>query len=108
MIRSRRCAAALWTVLVFLAAAAAIPVSAQETLDRTKVPAPGPPPVLRVPSWTGTPLGNGAHLIVAEKSDLPLVEITARAGFKNQSHFTTLFRRFTGTTPKAWRQSRLS
>ncbi len=73
MIRSRRCAAALWTVLVLLAAAATIPISAQQTLDRTKVPAPGPPPVLRVPSWTGTPLGNGAQLMVAEKTDLPLV-----------------------------------
>ncbi|HUS11385.1 MAG TPA: AraC family transcriptional regulator [Pyrinomonadaceae bacterium] len=46
------------------------------------------------------------HLL--SESDLPLVEVGARAGFKSQSHFTTLFRRFTGTTPKAWRQSRLS
>jgi AraC family transcriptional regulator len=41
-------------------------------------------------------------------SQLPLVEVSARAGFKNQSHFTTLFRRFTGATPKAWRQSTFS
>jgi AraC family transcriptional regulator len=46
------------------------------------------------------------HLL--SESDLPLVEVSARTGFKSQSHFTTLFRRFTGTTPKAWRQSRLS
>jgi AraC family transcriptional regulator len=38
-------------------------------------------------------------------SDLPLVEIGSQVGFKSQSHFTTLFRRFTGTTPKAWRES---
>jgi AraC family transcriptional regulator len=48
-----------------------------------------------------------AKLLLRE-SDLPLVEVSARAGFKSQSHFTTLFRRFTGTTPKAWRQSRLT
>jgi len=46
------------------------------------------------------------HLL--RESDLPLVEVSARAGFKSQSYFTTLFRRFTGTTPKAWRQSRFS
>lgn len=46
------------------------------------------------------------HLL--SESDLPLVEVSARAGFKSQSHFTTLFRRFTGTTPKAWRLSRFS
>jgi AraC family transcriptional regulator len=39
------------------------------------------------------------------ESDLPLVEISALVGFKTQSHFTTLFRRFTGTTPKRWRES---
>lgn len=43
-----------------------------------------------------------------DESDLPLVEIGARSGFKNQSHFTTLFRRFTNTTPKAWRASKIS
>lgn len=36
--------------------------------------------------------------------DLPLVEISLRTGFKNQSHFTTLFRKFTRFTPKAWRE----
>ena len=46
------------------------------------------------------------HLL--RETNLPLVEVSARAGFKSQSHFTTLFRRFTGTTPKAWRQSRFS
>lgn len=39
-------------------------------------------------------------------SDLPLVEIGFRAGFKNQSHFTTLFRKFTAVTPKIWRESK--
>jgi AraC family transcriptional regulator len=35
--------------------------------------------------------------------ELPLVEVSYRAGFKNQSHFTTLFRRVTSLTPKAYR-----
>ena len=38
------------------------------------------------------------------KNDLPIVEISLRTGFKNQSHFTTLFRKFTKQTPKKWRE----
>ena len=44
-----------------------------------------------------------AKNLLAE-GDLPLVEVSLRAGFKNQSHFTTLFRKFTRVTPKAWRE----
>ena len=58
MIRSTRRVAALRAALVLLAAAASFPVTAQETLNRTKVPAPGPQPVLRVPTWTRSPLGE--------------------------------------------------
>jgi AraC family transcriptional regulator len=39
------------------------------------------------------------------KDDLPIVEISLRTGFKNQSHFTSLFRKFTNLTPKVWRES---
>jgi len=46
---------------------------AQQPLDRTKIPTPGPNPVLRVPTWTKTQLPNGALLIVSEKHNLPLV-----------------------------------
>ena len=35
--------------------------------------------------------------------DLPIIEISLRTGFKNQSHFTSLFRKFTRFTPKMWR-----
>ncbi len=49
---------------------------AQQPLDRTKVPPPGPTPVLRVPSWTKTQLANGATLIVSERHSLPLVSFT--------------------------------
>ena len=42
------------------------------------------------------------------KDDLPIVEISLRTGFKNQSHFTTLFRKFTKHTPKLWREMKLA
>jgi len=42
------------------------------------------------------------------KDDLPIVEISLRTGFKNQSHFTTLFRKFTKLTPKTWRELKLA
>ena len=66
-----------------LALAAALVISvaniaalAQQTLDRTKQPAPGPTPVLRVPAWTKTQLANGATLIVSERHNLPLVNFS--------------------------------
>jgi predicted Zn-dependent peptidase len=66
-----------------LALAAALIISlaniatlAQQPLDRTKVPTPGPTPVLRVPSWTKTQLANGATLIVSERHSLPLVSFS--------------------------------
>ncbi len=46
---------------------------AQQTLDRTKVPAPGPNPMLKVPTWTKAQLSNGATLIVSERHSLPLI-----------------------------------
>ena len=46
---------------------------AQQTFDRSKIPPPGKPPALRVPSWTKSTLANGAEFIVSEKHDLPLV-----------------------------------
>jgi AraC family transcriptional regulator len=41
-------------------------------------------------------------------NDLPIVEISLLTGFKNQSHFTTLFRKFTHFTPKTWRDMKLA
>jgi AraC family transcriptional regulator len=38
------------------------------------------------------------------QSELPLSEVGLRAGFGDQSHFTRLFRRLTGTTPQSYRQ----
>lgn len=36
-------------------------------------------------------------------NELPLVEVGLTVGFQNQSHFTTLFHKLTGVTPKAYR-----
>jgi len=35
---------------------------------------------------------------------LPLAEIGLTVGFQNQSHFTTVFHRLTGVTPKTYRK----
>lgn len=42
------------------------------------------------------------------KADLPIIEIGLQTGFKNQSHFTTLFRKYTKFTPKSWRELKLA
>ncbi len=59
-------------VLAFLT----LPVLAQQALDRTKIPPPGKPAELRVPTWTKATLANGVELIVSEKHDLPLVSFS--------------------------------
>src|SRR5262249_21173066 len=50
-----------------------LPLTSQQTLDRSKIPPPGKTPVLHVPTWTKSKLANGADLIVSEKRGLPLV-----------------------------------
>lgn len=42
--------------------------------------------------------------VLLNDKNLPIVEISLQTGFKNQSHFTTLFRKFTKLTPKIWRE----
>ena len=68
---------ALALAAAFLISLANIAALAQQPLDRTKVPPPGPNPVLRVPTWTKTQLSNGAMLIVSERHSLPLVSFTS-------------------------------
>ena len=63
------------SVILMLALTSAVAL-AQGTLDRSKAPAPGRPPMLSVPAWTRSTLGNGAELVVSEKHDLPLVSFT--------------------------------
>ena len=41
-----------------------------------------------------------------DKTDLPIIEVCFRCGFQTQSYFTTLFRRYTGTTPKVYRETK--
>lgn len=43
-----------------------------------------------------------------QRPELPLVEVSLRSGFKSQSHFTTLFRKYTSFTPKLWRELKLA
>lgn len=37
------------------------------------------------------------------QEELPLVDVGARAGFQTQQHFTEVFHRYTGVTPRAYR-----
>jgi AraC family transcriptional regulator len=39
-------------------------------------------------------------------TDMSLVDVALAVGFQTQSHFTTIFRRFVGQSPLAWRESR--
>src|SRR3954447_17802428 len=74
MMKTQRKALAVAAALVI--SLANIAALAQQTLDRTAVPSPGPTPVLHVPTWTKTQLANGATLIVSERHGLPLVSFT--------------------------------
>lgn len=44
--------------------------------------------------------------VLLDQTNLPLPEIAFRLGFSSQSHFTTVFRQTTGTTPKNYRKAR--
>jgi len=41
------------------------------------------------------------------ETDLPLVQIAAEYGFEDQSYFSKVFKRFTGMSPKQYRDSQL-
>ena len=64
-----------WVTLAAMVLLSIAP-SAQQGLDRKKVPPPAKTPELRVPAWTRSTLANGADLIVAEKHDLPLISFS--------------------------------
>jgi AraC-like DNA-binding protein len=34
-----------------------------------------------------------------------IVDVAMSVGFQTQAHFTTIFKRFVGQTPQAWRRS---
>lgn len=46
--------------------------------------------------------------VLLAQPDLPIVEVSLRSGFKNQSHFTSWFRKYTNFTPKLWRELKLA
>src|ERR1041385_5099155 len=73
MRRQRKALALAAAIVMGVANLAAL---GQQQLDRTKVPTPGPAPVLHVPAWTKTQLANGATLIVSERHNLPLVSFS--------------------------------
>jgi predicted Zn-dependent peptidase len=62
--------------IVLALALLSLTIGAQQALDRSKIPPPGAPPALHVPTWTKTTLANGAQLVVSEKHDLPLVSFS--------------------------------
>src|ERR1041385_4926721 len=72
MRRQRKALALAAVIVISVANLAAL----GQQLDRTKVPPPGPTPVLHVPTWTKTQLANGATLIVSERHNLPLVSFS--------------------------------
>ena len=63
-------------VALVIALSLSLTASAQQGLDRKKVPAPGATPVLHVPAWSRSVLASGAELIVSEKHDLPLISFS--------------------------------
>jgi AraC family transcriptional regulator len=44
-----------------------------------------------------------ASSMLSEGGRLPLTDVAARAGFQTQQHFTGVFHRYTGSTPRAFR-----
>lgn len=70
----RRAALALF-IAAPLAVAQRPAAPSTASLDRTKVPAAGKTPELRVPAWTTSALSNGAKVVVSERTTLPLVSV---------------------------------
>lgn len=72
----------LTAVTLLLGLAAAAPVEAQQRPDRSKPPAVGPTPELKLPPVQRMTLPNGLELLVMEKRGLPLVQVNlhVRAG----------------------------
>ena len=50
---------------------------------------------------TRTRIEKAKQLLV--RSEIPIIEVSYQVGFQSQSHFTTVFRRLTGLTPRIYR-----
>jgi len=46
-------------------------------------------------------MGRARDLLAT--TDLPLLEVAARVGYQTQAHFTGVFHRYVGTTPRVYR-----
>jgi zinc protease len=78
----RTCRAIVSVIAALTIVFAGFAISAQQPLDRSKIPPPGKSPGLHVPVWIRYSLANRADLIVSEKRDLPLISfrITIQGG----------------------------
>ena len=45
-----------------------------------------------------------ASMKLLARGELPIAEIAIACGFADQSHFTRVFARITGVTPKVWQE----
>ena len=53
---------------------------------------------------TSRRIDRAKHLL--RETDLPLVDVASEAGFQTQGHFTSVFRRHAGVTPRTFRLAR--
>ena len=44
--------------------------------------------------------------LLLENDDLPLIEVSLLCGFEDQSYFTKIFKKLTGTTPKKYKEQK--
>ena len=63
-----------WWVVVMAAVVATVAVAAQQGPDRSKPPALGPAPALKLPAVQKFTLGNGLRLWLLENHEVPLVQ----------------------------------
>ena len=64
------------TLLVLAACLTAAPALAQNPPDRSKPPAPGPAPALKLPPIVRRTLSNGLQVWIVERHKVPLVHVT--------------------------------
>ncbi len=68
------------TAVALLGIAAAASIGGAQTLDRSKVPALGPPPKVSLPPIVTRQLPNGLKLLIVEQHELPLADFVLVVG----------------------------